>query len=283
MCIALNLANFSQTKIGTYLVKNPKTKRYEIVQWYANTPEDLSGGSNAMLLLFNTKKGRGMTQKNFVDTTNMPRILADMERAYRGEMSFSKAPPLRSMSTDRVEVFDSGIYKVVLANSAKLIPNALNLVPAEKRPTLGAGLFRWLSKVYDPYQYSYALCCFNNQDSGESTPIMVHYEPATTTMLRAPGLDQHDGEAPNLGEWVDVDHLLFWAVEGMKGGVNVMYRDPIPENIKWMFPTKIVGQEIDGKLPQGDFVIGAGPLEEGKPFTMWRQWQPANVLLGASK
>src|SRR5205823_2395778 len=101
------------------------------------------------------------------------RILQDYSRALfppvvmqPAGLSRSKGMPLEP----EVEVFDSGIYTVVLARDARAIPGALSQVPAAKQPVLNPELFQAYARWYP--DWTFALCCFSNRQAARATPML---------------------------------------------------------------------------------------------------------------
>ena len=70
---------------------------------------------------------------------------------------------------------DSGIYTVVLASDAAVIPRALDQVPRSKRPAPNEKLFSWRSRQFPGWPV--ALCCFDNRDVRHATPMLWWYRP----------------------------------------------------------------------------------------------------------
>ena len=163
---------------------------------------------NAMILHFPCVL-RTMTKANVLDTKNCPDILKDMADAL--------VPPVVAQSyisgefmmprSAAVEVFEAaGIYTVVLAQDARDIPQALNQVPKEKRPKLNPELFEAYAKWYP--NWTFALCCFNNEEAKDALPMLWWYEPSNPDKLFIPALDCHTGNVPTLNTSVLVDHSL---------------------------------------------------------------------------
>jgi hypothetical protein len=165
---------------------------------------------NAMLLPFPCLPGT-MSSANILETKNCPDILKDIAIAVKppapqsanyqmaAQSSFSRSAP--------VEIFKaSGIYTVVLAQDARDIPQALNRVPKEKRPKLNPELFEAYAKWYP--NWTFALCCFNNESLQEALPMLWWYEPMNSDDLFLPALDGHTGDIPNFDSEVMVDHTV---------------------------------------------------------------------------
>lgn len=163
---------------------------------------------NAMILPFPCVP-RTMTKANVLDTAKCPTVLQDIAWALESEptlhtpyLSFSMPETLR-----KVQIFEAaGIYTVVLAQDARDIPEALAQVPAEKRPGINPELFSAYAEWYP--DWTFALCCFNNQDAKRALPLLWWYEPMNTDQLFLPALDCHTGDVPNLRARVSLDHTI---------------------------------------------------------------------------
>lgn len=199
-----DIGGFSTTfrKIGFW----NKLKNIFIPQPQKNSHENTG---NAMILPFPAVP-RSMSKANVLDTKNCPDILKDIAKALM-------PPPMKAQSYGRsafmmpqsaaVEVFEAaGIYTVVLAQDARLIPDALNQVPIEKRPKLNPKLFEAYAKWYP--DWTFALCCFNNKEAKDALPMLWWYEPMNPEKLFMPALDCHTGNIPTLNTSVLVDHSL---------------------------------------------------------------------------
>ena len=73
---------------------------------------------------------------------------------------------------------------------------------------------------------SFALCCFAG-NIGRAQPLLWWYKPTDPDYLVAPGLDAHDGNAPKLGSFVDVDHWVIASHPDLRGGNPVRYSDQV--------------------------------------------------------
>jgi hypothetical protein len=206
-----------------------------------------------------------MTQRNVIATDNCPNILKDMERAIM-------PPPTRGgriygMRTigglaPRVEVFESGIYTVVLAeNAAAITDKVLDRVPTYKRPPLNTAIFKTYAKWYP--NWAMALCCFANEEARLATPMLWWYEPMHPTWLFAPALDSHTGDVPDLNAKVDVDHTLIAGSYRMQNGIPVSYSNPIPSSVRPYLTEQVLGRQLSTRMRNGDFVIPVPLLRSG--------------------
>ncbi len=239
MCCALNFdvdVDFSKTIIYGAETIHPELNRIVHVLGYQNTvqnnikkqnsvnssslmktlsnyfsfTEAAVGQGNAMLLPFPAKPGT-MSSKNVIDTEYFPDILTDISSAtMRGKPDLNPEPiatSFASSASSTVEIFAAaGIYTVVLAQNIMDIPTALHQVPIEKRPNPNPAIFKAYAKWYP--NWTFALCCFNNDDKKEAHPMLWWYEPMFEDKLFLPALDSHDGSVPKLDQKVIIDHFL---------------------------------------------------------------------------
>jgi hypothetical protein len=218
---------------------------------YGNTTKNLAEEPNAMILTFPTKTP--MTKANVLNTDGCPNILRDMKNAIEPPVSGGRGGDSKALLSFEVEVFDSGIYTVVLAQDPRMISSALNLVSKEKRPPLNPELFEFYARAF-PGQ-PVALCCFNNRDAVEADPMFWYYEPEDHTTFILPGVDCHTGESPDPNALVGRDHWLMYGSYRFEEGVGdtVLYTDQIPESTRVFLPDKVVGMKIEVNSLNGDF------------------------------
>ena len=224
---------------------------------YQNTAVNKASGANAMFLPIPARPG-SMSSKNMLDVSSCPRALEDIQEAA------ARSILLRSSSVSvsrRAEVFDQGLYTVVLAQDAKDIPAALERVRPERRPQLALSIFDAYTEWYP--KWTFALCCFNAREAAEGAPMVWWYEPLNPDELFFPGLDAHSGQPPVLGARVDVDHALAVSTETMKVSADVRYRDKIAPEVAAYLPRRVLGTHLDGKMPNGDFVFKKSDVEAG--------------------
>lgn len=271
MCVSVSLGvhvQFSDTIL--YVAEFPGRGRLKNrvihVLGYENTVQndlnDTGHSGNAMLLPLPAIPGT-MTRKNCILTQHCPHILQDYVLEIKRQLRTSCATldvPLKKSASNSVEVFNSGIYTVILAQNATEIPSALEKVPPEKRPSLHSELFETYSKWYP--NWTFALCCFNNKQASRATPLFWWYEPIEPNQLFAPGVDCHTGSIPNLKQDVQVSHTLvagsYWMESNHKEShypEKVRFRDKIRWGVNPYLSRQVVGAQYSGFLPNGDFII----------------------------
>jgi hypothetical protein len=227
MCVALAPAEFSNTIVyaGEVSALGVHVLGYQNdSQSYPRSPYGPQGYApgNAMLLHF--PAAEPMTERNFLDTSGCPNILQDMESALKPPTvsvgsSYMNAAPASAMPD--VVVFTQGIYDVVLARSARFVPDALQQVAPEKRPPLNDAIFSWYDSWFPDWPV--ALCCFNNVTLSRSQPLLWWYRPRNPDVLFAPALDAHDGSPPELVVDVRVEHVVVFGSDRLTTGHEVRY------------------------------------------------------------
>jgi hypothetical protein len=271
MCVSAFPANFSGTKI---LINEPHPDvmgKPVHVLLYGNTTENWAKGARPNAMLIGFDNSTPMDQANFIPTTDFSHVLDDAVEAL-----MPKQRGLVSLSIDDlmvpkgvIQVFEVGIYTVVLASGGASVGDALHRVPTDKRPGL--------SPTYDFFSQKYAstaLCCFNQ--SAKSEPIMIWWEPSDPNIFRLPGLDEHSGQVPNLNASVDVDHWLITSSHRLQQGVPVTYRDEqkIPADVRKLLPNRVAGRQLTGKFQNGDFGIPAPFVHQGNMTNVLRMPPP---------
>ncbi len=269
MCCSLDEAHFTGTKILGHRMDLPQVGNIQVIL-YQNKVLSQGGAPNAMLLHVPTNTAMG--PENFIDMTDASDVLEDMVRALQppvsrgGDFMIGSA----SLGCDSVQVFDSGQYTIVLADNAEDIHGALSRVPEDKRPEIKKSLLQFCQETY-PVGYKFFLACFNNRSLREPAPIGYWYVPTTehSDYFMIPAVDSHTGEAPDLFASVHVDHYVFLSTDKMTDGVRVHYSDDISNDVARFLPTRIVGREYYGSLPNGDFrfpvdLVNKGHMPKGE-------------------
>jgi hypothetical protein len=283
MCVTLARARLSATIL--YAAEVSRGGDILHVLGYQNRVQNLAGNGrpagNAIILPIPAVP-KTMTRQNVVETEQCPHILEDVAEAVRRQESeLSRTKGMKVLSASAVEVFDTGIYTVVLAQDARDIPAALGMVPPLKRPALNPPIFDAYAVWYPGW--TVALCCFNNADAAKATPLLWWYQPANPGELFAAALDCHSGAVPDLRARVTVDHTVavgshlidqdgFWQrTRGKKLGpalesvTRVRFQDAVPAQVRPFLCDHAVGSVYHGTMPNGDFVCSVEKLRKG-PF-----------------
>lgn len=249
MCCTAAPARLSNT-----ILYAAEIREHTHVLGYQNTVQNLAPGPNAMILPFPAIPG-SMTRENVISTEYCPNLLKDMAQAI---VPSRRGGTLRSAKglDSRVEVFESGIYTVVLAQDAKFIPEALGRdVPEHRRPNIRPELFEAYSEWYP--KWPIALCCFNNINASAATPMLWWYYTTNPKQLFTPALDSHTGDVPDLNAQVYVDHTVLVASRFGKnsGGNRVHYSRSLPQPVQNWVTERIMGRQYKEKMWNGDFVF----------------------------
>jgi hypothetical protein len=277
-CCSLAPAHFSDT-FGLAAELTYKGKPVHVLA-YQNNVQNLASqeaGGNAMFLPIPAKPGT-MTEKNLVYLPeNAQSFLREAEAALppgpqgmetRGGDAFFAGD---SETVSQFKVFDHGSYTVVLANSAAVIPAALEQVPKQKRPRLNSQIFSSYDRWYKGW--TFALCCFNNKDLKSAEPLVWYYEPINKDELFFPALDAHDGSPPALLSMVDVNHTLFFGSDQLEGTPRFPIR--LSKSLIGLpLPEMVMGQQFNMSMPQGDFVVNVSDARKGR-LIIRRELPPA--------
>lgn len=260
MCCVFAAAVLRRTLL--YVGESQKNGKYVHVLGYQNRAENLTPGPNAMLLAIPSKAKMG--PENMVATNKMPKVLKDQEEALEtlrpltlDENSFDESKgAVASAGFSRAVVFESGQYTVVLGESLGTVAKAVSLVPENKRPKLNLQILNAFAGWYK--EWTWALCCFN-QAMNDPDPLLWWYEPMKPEEFFAPGLDGHDGNAPNLDAIVDTDHSIMVGSTIRPIGVKVKYEDKLTSEAESLLASHILGLEfteyLGKKHPNGDFIV----------------------------
>ena len=204
MCITSSPAELSNTKIMSIKLDED----YHLLA-YSNKVKNLSKFPNSMILAVPGT----LTQTDFYDTTAYAKFLEEIEM-FRQMRSRSLT---KGINTDNdtlsFETFGLGMYTVFLSESAALISDALKALPEEKRPKISDELLSFFSTHY--HGWSLVVCVFDSEKAVDAQPIMFKYKPFNKNMLYFPGMDSHDGGAPNTNAIVKVDHYIISQLTGV--------------------------------------------------------------------
>lgn len=251
MCITTGPASLSSTILLAHnFTHNGKDVN---VLGYKNTAE--SRGPCAMLLPIPSTAD--MSAENCINLSACPGIFQMYaELVLPQRLGNSRGGDF--LSFGGVQVFDSGSYTVLLARRASDLVSVLDQVPAAKRPEANSALYRAMDDLYPDFWF--ALCCWKG--SVDAEPLLWWYEPlpAYTTHHFLPALDAHDGGAPKLDEYVDVDHTLVIGVaeESSQGVPADDVRSHAPTELQQFLPTRVGGTQIRDEQRNGDWRIPKG-------------------------
>lgn len=267
MCVSMAPAVFTGTKIYVGLIKRPDVTDESSVPdarvlMYQNEAMSMGGMPNAMLLHIPTDTE--MSQANFIDMSNAAKVLDDMAEVLtprtRSVMLGADSISAKGM----VQVFESGMFHIVLADNAEDIPSVLNEVPIEKRPHVNPELLAFYQKNF-PTGYKFVLACFNSREFFKADPIALWYIPSEETKdyVVYPALDCHTGNAPDIYENVPIDHFLFFSNLYAPMGTRVRYSRNVPSEVAPFLPEEITGKEFTGRMLNGDFRFLLSTMRNG--------------------
>ncbi len=272
-CCSLAPARFTKTR--GWVGEAQKDGKLVHILAYGNSVQNLAGNlfsnrGNAMFLPIPAQPG-SMTDKNLLDMSKGVHVLEDMERAcVESSQALSATFSLSARPAPKVQVFEHGVYTVVLAQHASDIPAALSRVPERKRPALNQNIFSAYEKWYP--NWTFALCCFDNKDEQLAEPMLWWYQPKHTNLLFFPALDAHTGDVPKITERVDVDHFLAASSPKLDTtGVlpdadrrKVDYSDSnLPADVKALLPKNVIGGKFKNRMYNGDFAFSANEVRKG--------------------
>lgn len=252
MCVSFAPADFNGTKIAVHSMELSGVGNIRVLM-YQNTAQSKGGVANAMLLHIPTETHMG--PENFIDLTNAPKVLDDMVRTFKPRTRGMDMYSLGAKSIGSAQVFQSGEYHIVLAENTDQIPEALEEVPIEKRPSVDPALLEFYQDRFGS-THKYVLACFNNANTVEPAPIGLWYVPseATKEYLVFPALDCHTGGVPDIYKNVATDHWLFASDENMGGrGTRIQYSRNVPESVAKFLPRYALGEQHRELALNGDF------------------------------
>ncbi len=210
-----------------------------------------------------------------LDTEGTPNLLTDIRRALQPTMGRTlRRNGAKSLGADTVIVQKLGIYTLVLASRASLIPNAVNspAVEPRKRPPTNQDGFDALEEGYD---CPVVVACFDNREKGRALPIAYAYEARFPKHFLLYTLDGHDGKRPDLNAYVEMDHVLFASSYRMQAGkgTQINYRNAIPADLEQYVPRQVLGQVVPKgtKVLNGDVLLNVDKVAQGI-------WDPKRVI-----
>lgn len=199
-----------------------------------------------MVLPFPTDTTMG--PDNIIDTREAGFFLRDLDASARRQSRrvSARAITYGASTDDTLKVFESGSYTVVLTSNVLLIPGALTLVPAQKRPQVPESFLIGYERLYQGWQV--AVCCWHGHLEAE--PLLWWYEPREgDNRIFLPTMDAHDGHGPRPGP-VTVDHVLIWGDDN--GPYVPHFRRPLPESIRELMPARMSASRLNARMQNGD-------------------------------
>lgn len=229
---------------------------------YQNHAENQAEGPNCMIL--HIPSAAAMGPDNMIDGSKCPSVLKDLERMTRPRTRSRDEPrSLRSKPQAAAQVFDKGMYTVVLSTSGAAAAAALEQVPTNRRPEVPPYFLGYYERLFPGW--ALALCCYE-QASFVADPLLWWYEPMFPDKLFAPGLDAHDGRLPRLESKVHRDHRVIFGLEDeARGLVPLPGLDNNYPQLRELLPRSAHQFHREGKERNGDFVADVATLRRGRP------------------
>ncbi|MCA9802124.1 MAG: hypothetical protein KC777_09065 [Cyanobacteria bacterium HKST-UBA02] len=204
-----------------------------------------------------------------LDTSSTPDLLSDIDRAMiippvASPVPMAGAGTGRGFARAEVRIVKFDIYDVVLAEDARAIPGALSRVDSDRRPVINEAVFDTLS---DWYRCPVALCCFNNEKSGEAKPLGFAFEPLFAENLVVYTLDAHDGRPPDSRTEVWVDHTIFVGSYLNRSEENcgrIIYKNDIPDDLAPFLLDRAMGTPVQGWRRNGDYLFPVAAVRKGE-------------------
>jgi len=207
MCITVNHAALSKTKILSLPLENGN---HFIA--YSNSVKNTSGKPNAMILPVPGET----THEMFHNTENYKDFLDEIiKKAALNKWEGWKSRGFKSkviLSAD-FENFQLGMYNIGLTKDFNDVQTFIQSQPEEKRPEVSESLQNFFKEKYAGW--SFVVCLFDNNKTIDAQPIAFEYKPfGGNRLIYFPTMDAHDGQAPEVGGMVDVDHTFIYEHTG---------------------------------------------------------------------
>lgn len=257
MCITTQNANLPNTYVGAWDINHPQIG-YRHILAYQNTPVSLSDQPNCMLL--HVPSAEPLKPNDLLDTTGCEWLLQQM--ASSGALTQGRAAFLPTN-----HVFEMGIYHIAMLNDLQpeAVQEALMTVPINKRPTISNDFLAFFENYFPGYPL--LLCCFNNCQSKNATPIIVHFTPKQPDLFRLNLLDAH-GHVPQIGQRQHFDRTLivgsYRIQEPSEEGRRFDLKN-VPARLLPFLPKYGFSQKISMELPNADLLISVEDVANSRP------------------
>lgn len=253
MCVIAYDAEVPQTYVGVWDIDHPQWG-YRHVMAYQNTPQNFSNEANCMLL--HIPSATPITPEYILDTSACPQLLHQI---------FSSALSCRA-GIGANYTMEMGIYHIAILNEVKksAVEKALQSVPKEKRPNIPFAFIDFFATTFP--NYPLILCCFNNREAREATPIMVHYEPLHPEVFQLNTLEAH-GEIPIIGERIQFDQKIVVGSCRIKEASEESHPIDLrraPEELRPYLPSFGFADELHYELPNGDILLSVDDVANSR-------------------
>ncbi|MDB5185337.1 MAG: hypothetical protein JWN38_1145 [Candidatus Saccharibacteria bacterium] len=257
MCVTSNPAKIRNTR--TYAYATSRDGQPLHVCGYQNQAETVSA-PNCMFLNF---AGRNLALVR--EALGTKSLMLDMTKSlYALEPVVVTRGMSKSLFGGGVSVEDYGDYTVVLSQHPADILSVLESeeIPIERR-VYRTPLLEEMVNFYMAYypHDTFVLACFNGAVK-PSHPITVSYTPRNPDVLTVPGLDAHDGFAPQPNAPLARDFYVAFGIEGVKLPHEVHYHDDVAGSF-WA-PSSVAGFRDNRYAgPNRDYVVRLDDVAAG--------------------
>lgn len=246
MCVTSAEALLTSTYVGAWEIDHPNYG-YRHVLAYQNAPQNLADGPNCMIL--HVPAAQPILPEHLLDTSACPDLLRRMVQHLLANYARG------GIIAQHVYVVEMGVYHVVLLNekSQEGLNLALEQIPVEKRPVITPELLAFYTDQFPDYPL--VLACFNNQDSHNASPIVLHYQPIDPANLFYNLLEGHDGGVPHLNQPVERHQVIIAGSnrnDEWKGAPMYFDHTGVPEHLLPFLPTVGATETLVGEAVNGD-------------------------------
>ena len=222
MCITSSRSILDNTFIGVWDIEH-KLYGYRHVLAYQNRVKNLDATPNCMLL--HIPSAQEIKPDWIVNTTANQNFLTELYNITDPPVENDGMDWMSSGTRRTNYVVENGVYHIAILNdvSKSAVEDTLKHIPKSKLPKLNDDLIEFFAKRFP--RFPLLLCCFNNQNSKQASPILVHYPPIYPTRLMANTIESHGG-LPNIDEKVSYHQKLIFGtqLENASSKVNNIYQ-----------------------------------------------------------
>ena len=253
MCVTTLAAELKRTYIGNWDIWHAKFG-YRHVLTYQNSPQNLADGPNCMMLHIQSRMP--LNPANIIDTSKAGNLLKDI--------SLGMLPISRTFAPQN-HVIEMGIYHIALLNdpSSAKVEQTLSRIPPEKRPRIPDDYIEFYADVFEGFPL--VLCCFNNRESKNASPIMVHYDPIYPEIFMFNTLDGH-GKLPVIGERHQFHQVVVtgsYKINEAGNGFVPFQTDGISSHLLPWIPEFGTAEQVNCALPNLDLLTDARIVGQG--------------------
>jgi hypothetical protein len=250
MCITTGPAELGQTMAFTYATLLADDPRTEHITGYQTSASNLLNTPNMMILHF---------PGDDIELVGGPQNTWSLMQDLTGMLPSLEATLSMRGISGGTRVQSYGDYYVVLAEEARDILSATDLLPEDFRPEATPEFMEVLDFFESTFSgYCFVLACWRDRVVPRH-PIVVKYVPHNDDVLFVPGIEAHDGLYPNLDSEEPRNFRVAFAADGYVQPFHVYYHDTLdPNKVIWA-PRDVTGffdNRVRGN--NGDYVI---PLE----------------------